>query len=81
MTDSSDVFWGSLFSFPHGFVSNSGSINAGKPIKASINMRTTSRLKFNEFPSGKSAENEAQRLFSWNFNRQEAGFNFNLGGY
>jgi hypothetical protein len=44
-------------------------------------MRTTSRLKFNEFPSGKSAENEAQRLFSWNFNRQEAGFNFNLGGY
>jgi hypothetical protein len=61
MADSSDAYWGSLFSFPCCFESNSGLIKCGEPIKASINMRTTSRLKFNKFPSGKSAENEAQR--------------------
>jgi hypothetical protein len=39
-------------------------------------MRTTSGLKFNKFPSGKSAEHEAQSCFSWNFSHQEAGFYF-----
>jgi hypothetical protein len=58
MTDSSDVYLGSLFSFPYGFESNSGLING---VKASIYVITTSRVNFNKFPSGKSAENEAQR--------------------
>ena len=37
-------------------------------------MRTTSRLKFNKFPSGKSAEHEAQRCFSLKVDGQEATF-------
>ena len=32
-------------------------------MKICINMRTTSRLKFNKFLSGKSAEHEAQNVF------------------
>jgi hypothetical protein len=61
MIDSSDVYSGSLFPFPYGFESNSWLIKCGKPIKASIYMKTPSRLNFNKFPSGKSAEKEAQR--------------------
>ena len=46
-------------------------------MKICINMRTTSRLKFNKFLSGKSAEHEAQKCFSRNFSHQEDGFYFN----